>query len=89
MKLFIVAYDLNREVDDSDRESIRSLVTGECGNHKQLSESCYLFTSELSNKGLFDKFKIHLDDNDTLTVLKVNPEGFESTLGTRLIIDLM
>ena len=52
MKLFIVAYDLNREVDDSDRESIRSLVISECGNHKQLSESCYLFTSELSNKAV-------------------------------------
>ena len=89
MKLFIVAYDLNREVDDSDRESIRSSVTSECGNHKQLSESCYLFTSELSNKELFSKFKVHLDGNDTLTVLKVNQEGFESTLGTRLIIDLM
>ena len=89
MKLFIVAYDLNREVDDSDRESIRSLVISECGNHKQLSESCYLFTSELSNKELFSRFKVHLDGNDTLTVLKVNQEGFESTLGTRLIIDLM
>ena len=89
MKLFIVAYDLNREVDDNDRARIRMLITDECGNHKQLSESCYLFTSELNNKELFSKFKIHLDGNDTLTVLKVNPEGFESTLGTRLIIDLM
>ena len=89
MNLFIIAYDLSREVDDGDRARIRTLVTGECGNHKQLSESCYLFTSELNNKELFDKFKIHLDDNDTLTVLKVNQEGFESTLGARLIIDLM
>lgn len=68
MGIYVVTYDLNREVRRPDILSdIKAL-----GSWAQLSESSYAIESDLRPKEIYDKLAIHIDSNDSLFIITIS-----------------
>ena len=72
-RLFVVAYDLNDEPDDRDRQKIRDEIDGYCVQCSacRLSESCYYFSSEKSIETILSEISNFTDSNDVVSVVEV------------------
>ena len=65
----LAAYDLNREIDDSDRAALRRSFNNfclACRAVTKLSESCYSFHIDISLQELYDDLQQFVDGDDTI-----------------------
>ena len=70
----LAAYDLNNELNDSDRRGLRKSFEDSCLAHKaatKLSESCYSFHIDTSLQDLYDDLQQFVDGDDTISVVEI------------------
>ena len=70
----LAAYDLNREIDDSDRAALRRSFNNfclACRAVTKLSESCYSFHIDTSLQELFDDLQQFVDGDDVISVVEI------------------
>jgi hypothetical protein len=66
MASYIVTYDLN---DPGQNYEVVLKVIKQIDGWARLSESSYAITSSLTPRGIYNKFKPHLDKNDQFYVI--------------------
>ncbi|NBE08119.1 hypothetical protein [Paragemmobacter ruber] len=69
MAVFLVTYDLNREVI---RPNITKIIRDGFDGFAMLSESSYAIATDLDADDVFAKFSKVLDDNDQLYVITLS-----------------
>ena len=70
----LAAYDLNNELNDSDREALRKSFEDSCLARRavtRLSESCYSFHIDTSLRDLFDDLQQFVDGDDVISVVEI------------------
>ena len=70
----LAAYDLNREIDDSDRAALRRSFNNfclACRAVTKLSESCYSFHIDISLQELYDDLQQFVDGDDMISVVEI------------------